>query len=256
MTDKVRDLRRKEKFVIDDDYLNGYARVCGIFATGVYIAICRHASKLQTAFPSIELMAKKLKISASSAKRAVKKLEELNIIKVRRQKNNKGWHKVNTYILLDKSVWKPIHRSEGTLENDNPEVRETETRGQTDQNQRSEGADKVTHIKVTHVREREGKKPPSCPYQSIVDIYHEVLPELPMVKELTETRKRQLKARWFSKPERQSLDYWQKYFKYVRESLFLMGQANTNGHKFQANFEWLTKESNFIKTLEGQYHND
>ena len=111
-------------------------------------------------------------------------------------------------------------------------------------------------IKKLTKENMEGDKTPSCPYQSIVDIYHEVLPELPMVKELTETRKRQLKARWFSKPERQSLDYWQKYFKYVRESLFLMGQANTNGHKFQANFEWLTKESNFIKTLEGQYHND
>ena len=130
MTDKVRDLRRKEKFVIDDDYLNGYARVCGIFATGVYIAICRHANKLQTAFPSIELMAKKLKISDSSSKRGVKKLEEFNIIKVTRGKNNKGRHTVNTYTLLDKSVWKPIHRSEEHMEKTYPQVRQTKTRGQ------------------------------------------------------------------------------------------------------------------------------
>ena len=152
MTDKVRDLRVKEKYFIDDIYLNGYAKHCGIFATAVYNAICRHAGREQTAFPSIELMAKKLKISCSSVKRGVKKLEEFNIIRATRRKNKKGWHKVNTYILLDKSVWKPIQRSERTLENDNPQVRETETRGQTDQNQRSEGADKVTHIKDTQYK--------------------------------------------------------------------------------------------------------
>mgnify|MGYP001233087261 FL=1 len=256
MTDKVRDLRVKEKFVVDDLYLNGYAKRCGIFATGVYNVICRHADREQTAFPGIDLIAKKLNISRPSVIKGITNLQDYNIIKVIKKKDKKGRQKVNLYILLDKSVWKPLRVKEIDSENCCPSKPENKTESMSEQNRVNEIDCKVTQYKETHVREREGKKPPSCPYQSIVDIYHEVLPELPMVKELTETRKRQLKARWFSKPERQSLDYWQKYFKYVRESLFLMGQANTNGHKFQANFEWLTKESNFIKTLEGQYHND
>ena len=256
MTDKVRDLRRKEKFVIDDDYLNGYARVCGIFATGVYIAICRHANKLQTAFPSIELMAKKLKISDSSSKRGVKKLEEFNIIKVTRKKNNKGRHTVNTYTLLDKSVWKPIHRSEKHTEKTCPQVTQTKTRGQTDQNQRSEGADKVTHIKDTHIREGESKKPLSCPFIEIVNLYHEVLPELSSVAKLNEARKRQINARWNESKKWQSLDKWREYFEHIRESPFLMGKVNISGRYFKADLEWITRESNFINIIEGKYHAD
>jgi hypothetical protein len=50
---KIRALRRKEKFVIDDEYLNGYARLCGWNATLVYMSICRHADKDQYSFPRI-----------------------------------------------------------------------------------------------------------------------------------------------------------------------------------------------------------
>ena len=92
------------------------------------------------------------------------------------------------------------------------------------------------------------------PYQDIVKLYHEKLPLCPQVKKLTETRKRQIKARWQS--EIPDLGTWEKYFNFVGKSKFLTGQINpVNGHKlFVADLEWLTREGNFIKVWEGKYH--
>lgn len=98
---EVRDLRIKEKFFIDDLYLNGYAKRCGVYATGVYVSLCRHANKEQKCFPSQSKIAEELSISTKQVSRSIKKLEELNIIK----KIRVGKKLNNRYLLLDKSEW-------------------------------------------------------------------------------------------------------------------------------------------------------
>ena len=98
---EVRDMRHKEKFQIDDLYLNGYAKKCGIYATGVYVSLCRHANKEQKCFPSIKKMAEELSISAKQVGRAIKILEKFRII----FKKRVGKTVVNRYHLLDKSEW-------------------------------------------------------------------------------------------------------------------------------------------------------
>ncbi|MEJ2655582.1 MAG: hypothetical protein P8012_00090 [Desulfobacterales bacterium] len=102
---------------------------------------------------------------------------------------------------------------------------------------------------------------PKCPYQKIIDLYHDILPELPKIKVLSEERKKQLKARWLSGLSSNgfkswSIEYWEGFFKHIRGSPFLMGQvAPSPGHKqFIADFEWVTKKSSFIKIIEGKYH--
>jgi hypothetical protein len=98
---EVRDLRGVDFCRVDDRYLNGYARLCGIYATGVYLVLCRHAnSKTQSCFPSESLIAKKLNVSNVQVKRAIKTLESHNIIRVDRASG-----RVNTYFLLDKRLW-------------------------------------------------------------------------------------------------------------------------------------------------------
>lgn len=105
--DKIRDLRIKEKFFMDDEYLSGYASLCGIYATGVYMSLCRHSNKEQTCFPSKKLISKELKISERSVFDAIKILEFWNIIKTKKQARKiDGSYKNNIYILLDKSKWK------------------------------------------------------------------------------------------------------------------------------------------------------
>ena len=104
---EIRDIRKKEQFVVDDAYLNGYAKVCGVYASGVYMALCRHADIYhQTCFPSILLLAGKLDISKSQVIRALRTLEDWNII---RREKTEGLG--NRYYLIDKKHWKPATKS-------------------------------------------------------------------------------------------------------------------------------------------------
>ena len=97
----VRDLRRKEKFFVDDLYLNGYAKKCGIYATGVYLSLCRHANKEQSCYPSYKKISEELKISVKQVGRTIKILEKNGLIK----KIRCGKKLNNRYLLLDKSEW-------------------------------------------------------------------------------------------------------------------------------------------------------
>ena len=96
---EVRDLREKF-YQVDDAYLNGWAKKCGIYATGVYNVLCRHVARDQSCFPSIALMADKLHISPRQVKRAIKVLEIYNIVIVERVRGGKS-----KYWLTNKSQW-------------------------------------------------------------------------------------------------------------------------------------------------------
>jgi len=90
----------------------------------------------------------------------------------------------------------------------------------------------------------------TCPYQEIVDLYHEILPELPEVLKITKPRKAQMKARW-ENDLKMDLEEYRRYFKFVREWPFLMGTKP--GSTWRASLEWLTKEANFTKVIEEYY---
>lgn len=86
-------------------------------------------------------------------------------------------------------------------------------------------------------------------YHTIIDMYNEICTSLPKVTKLSEARKRQIKARLKS----YSLEEIKEVFLQAESSDFLKGlKGNTS---FKASFDWLIKESNFIKTLEGNYKN-
>lgn len=98
-------------------------------------------------------------------------------------------------------------------------------------------------------------KLPVVPYQQIVDLYGAILPELPQVVKLTAARKAQIKARW--NHDLPTIEDWQQFFQAVRSSKFLMGlePAGPGRNKpFIASLDWLTKEANLIKVVEGRYH--
>ncbi|PIS14455.1 hypothetical protein COT64_02580 [Candidatus Shapirobacteria bacterium CG09_land_8_20_14_0_10_39_12] len=101
---KVRDLRKKEQFIIDDAYLNSWARHCGTPATLVYLSLCRHADKEQKAFPSQRFIADELGINVRTVKRGLKALQKYNIVQTE-QEREKGKFTNYIYYLVDKSQW-------------------------------------------------------------------------------------------------------------------------------------------------------
>jgi hypothetical protein len=118
--------------------------------------------------------------------------------------------------------------------------------------------------KVSLVGKSYQNKNGNCPYNAIIDLYHEILPTLPGVRVISETRKKQIKARWDSLYETangvksNSLDFWSILFRYISESPFLMGRVDPppGRSRFMADLEWITKQANFIKIFEGKYHKD
>ena len=101
---EIRDLRDKNKFIMDDKFLNGYARFTGIYAVGVYSSLCRHANKEQASWPSIEKISEELTIGRKKVIESIKYLEFWQIVK----KERTGKRCNNRYYLVDKKFWKPI----------------------------------------------------------------------------------------------------------------------------------------------------
>jgi hypothetical protein len=96
--------------------------------------------------------------------------------------------------------------------------------------------------------------PPPCPHLKIIDLYHEILPELTEVRVWEGDRERKLAARWKGGAERQSLDWWRTFFGSVRDMPFLMGErAGRDGRAFTCTLEWLVSPRNFAKVIEGNY---
>ena len=95
----------------------------------------------------------------------------------------------------------------------------------------------------------------NCPHQEIINLWHELMPELTAVKTWNEKRAKMLKARWNGKDMQgnkfNNLKFWRKYFEYIRESDWLMGKT---GSGWSATLEWVITESNFNKIIEGTYH--
>ncbi|MDD4411783.1 MAG: helix-turn-helix domain-containing protein [Bacilli bacterium] len=119
---KIRDLRKKEKYFIDDAYLNGYAKLCGVYATAIYNSLSRHSNfQTQECFPSIDSMAKQHSMDKKTAIKAIKTLEKWHIVFVLKRKNKKTKRQLpNTYILLDKSEW--IHKPQSRVEEEDLDI--------------------------------------------------------------------------------------------------------------------------------------
>ncbi|WP_296411888.1 helix-turn-helix domain-containing protein [Zoogloea sp.] len=125
------------------------------------------------------------------------------------------------------------------------------------------GTGKEQTIEQTSEQTKVGDKPPvcskaadPCPHQSIIDLYHQALPSGRRVRSWTDTRKAKLRARWKEEAERQSLDWWVKFFDYIAKSDFLTGKTSTPGRRpFEIDLEWIVTPSNFVKILEGKYEN-
>ena len=83
----------------------------------------------------------------------------------------------------------------------------------------------------------------SC--QQVVDEYHAICTSFPKIRRLTPARSNAIKARLKS----YSLDDFRTVFKNAEDSSFLKGDDGG----WKASFDWLIKEANMVKVLEGNY---
>ena len=93
--------------------------------------------------------------------------------------------------------------------------------------------------------ERDIKNISTPDLQSVVDLYHSICISFPKIRSLSDARKKALKARLKS----YTLEDFKTVFENAEASSFLKG---TEGG-WKASFDWLIKEANMLKVMEGNY---
>ena len=91
-------------------------------------------------------------------------------------------------------------------------------------------------------------EPKRVNYQLIADMYNDTCVSFPRVKSLSEARRKAIRARL----KTYSVDDLQRAFEKAEASNFLKG---ANGRNWNATFDWLLKDSNIAKVLDGNYDN-
>ena len=104
---KVRDLRKKGWFWMDNEYLNGYGKIFGAIGIAIYVSLCRHANnETQKCFPKQTAIAEELKITDRTVRKYLNLFKIYHIISITKERNpiTKKWQN-NVYTLPDKSEW-------------------------------------------------------------------------------------------------------------------------------------------------------
>jgi hypothetical protein len=85
-------------------------------------------------------------------------------------------------------------------------------------------------------------------YSEIYDLYNTICISYPKLKSLSESRKKSLNARM----KIYTIEDFKRLFEMAEESKFLKGG---NDRSWSATFDWLIKDSNMAKVLDGNYNN-
>ena len=94
------------------------------------------------------------------------------------------------------------------------------------------------------IKEVQKEKP--IDYQHIINLYNSICPSLPSVRSLSDARKKAIKARLTT----YTTDDFRQCFENAEASSFLKGGNNRN---WIATFDWLIKDQNMAKVLDGNY---
>lgn len=106
----------------------------------------------------------------------------------------------------------------------------------------------VTDTVTDTVNVTENVKDKGINYQLVADMFNDICISFPKVTKLSDSRKRAIRARL----RQYSMDDLKRAFEIAEQSNFLKGVNNKN---WSANFDWLMKDNNLAKVLDGNYTN-
>lgn len=99
-------------------------------------------------------------------------------------------------------------------------------------------------IDIDIEKEKESKEKVTC--KQVIDLFHAICVSYPSVKSVSEARRKAINARL----KAYSLEDFEEVFRKAEASAFLKGSNNRN---WSATFDWLMKDANFAKVLDGNY---
>jgi len=207
------------------------------FAFRAYCHLARRANKSSEAWPGMLSMGRVCGFSESTAKRAIRELEERSMLVVQR---SSGGLATNRYILTSPSKWtssdtgftqNPVptepgpgsHRPAKVIQEGNPEEYSSPI---------SDGSDSSPIITPMIVKE----------------LWNTCCPDLPPVREVTGARFRAARIRC-----RDNAETLRQCFTRINKSDFVTGRSGSPNK--WATFDWVMKADNFNKVMEGRYDN-
>ena len=99
---------------------------------------------------------------------------------------------------------------------------------------------------LANLADKDKDRDSNIKYQQIADLYNETCVSFPRLTKLSDSRKKAIRARL----NQYTIEDFKRLFAMAEESSFLKGQ---NGRDWSANFDWLIKDSNMAKVLDGNY---
>ena len=210
-----------------------------IEAKAIYGMLCTYAGSGSKAFPGVDLLCTKLQISRDRFYKHMNLLIGAGIVKKETAKTENGKYKTNIYTLvpnMGKTNF-PYTENQDMNQSGIPYTDIPDT-GNQDNN--------INSLNNTSINSTRGNKGDAINYQEIVNLYNDTCVSFPKVLTLSESRKKAIKARL----KTYSLEDFKKLFEMAEGSRFLKGGNDRN---WSANFDWLIKDSNMAKVLEGNY---
>lgn len=107
--------------------------------------------------------------------------------------------------------------------------------------------EEVVNEEIEDVVEQQESESHQVPYQDVMRIYNSTCVSYPKCKTMSEARKKAIRARFNNG---YTLDDFKELFEKAEKSSFLRGSNNNN---WSANFDWLIKDANMAKVLDGNY---
>jgi hypothetical protein len=189
----------------------------------VLISLADNANDEGVCWPSVARIAERTCLSERAVRNALRWLEQVEVLAAHQRTGRSTWYTVSPY-------------------NYNPGISCPQNRNRTVREPSGSSASTPGDSKQNLV------------YQ-IVDLFNELLPELPRVVLVNKDRKSKLQARLAESPVHQDLDFWRDFFGMVQTSDWLMGRVGGRDNKpFRCNFDWLIAPTNFVKVVEGNYN--
>ncbi len=103
-------------------------------------------------------------------------------------------------------------------------------------------------IEIEKKIESEKEKREKINYQEIADLYNDTCVSFPKLSKLSDARKKAISARF----KTYSVEDFKLMFQKAEASSFLKGKNDRN---WSATFDWMIKDANFAKILDGNYDN-
>ena len=98
------------------------------------------------------------------------------------------------------------------------------------------------------IEEKEEERRIRIDYTAVAELFNRLCPSFPEIRSMSDARKKAIKARL----NNYTMEDFEELFKKAEASDFLKGK---NGNNWSATFDWLIKDANMAKVLDGNYDN-